>query len=651
MGCLLSRDRGGIASSGGPAGGSGAPRPALPRPSGHKRPGKSVSFAAPGGDGSPPQQPVAASLGSARALTVHDPHPHAPREGDSPELAHARRVGRAVSEQWVAHHSQRALSHAEAEQAHVEELRTETLARLQEETEAHHAGLEDLRAEEARALRAHLARVAADADIVHPREAREWATEHVHVRALAVLPPLAAVAEGSSSAQQQQQQQYVASASDDALVRIFALCAGEGGWVEGACVAALPGHSAAVLCLAALSANCLASGGRDGLVGLWEVAPPRSGSGSPSGRCLRMLSAHRGAVLALAALPDGRLASAGEDGAVRLWAPEGRSEECQLTLWGHGRHEDEGAVEGGRDDVCALAAVALPQVHSGSSGSSRWDKSASASASTSSTSSTSTSTSSTSSSSAAPLAALPCLASGGMDGVVLLWSLQAGASRAPRAQLRGHTTCINALVQLADGRLASSARDGSVRLWDTLSLNCAVLTGHPSMVMCLALHPDGERLLSGSADGSVHVWDVLHPDLWSVALEPQVHGHRDGIWSMAVLGDGTVLSGGFGATVRVWDVEDSHIKWRPEVSSSPRGAACVNAAAALVAAEVAAVSSPASRTPSPARARSARALTGSGRALVANPLAALELGSNSSSSSSSDSGGAARQSIRFITRS
>ena len=605
-----------------------------------------------------------ASLSSSRSLTAADLHPHTPREGDSAAVADARRVGRAVTAQWVAHHTQRAHAQAAEEEAHAEDLRAETQARAREEQEAHAAGVERLRAEEARVLGAHMARVAADAEIVHPREAREWPTEHVHVRALALLPAPAAAGSGSSAAassrtpsplQQQQQQPplpRVASASDDALVRIFSLAQGADGWVAGACVAALAGHTDAVLCLAALPGQCLASGGKDGLVGLWDVAAPGgggSGSAAASGRCLRMLAAHQGAVLALAALADGRLASAGQDGAVRLWLPEGHSSDAQATLWGHARHEDAGAVEGGRDDVCALAAVTLPPAlgSSGSgSGSSRFASPGRAARAGSSARS-----------------GAPALASGGMDGVVLVWELggaggpggggAGGASGAgePRARLRGHVTCINALVQLSDGRLAASARDGSVRLWDLGSGACTALSGHPSMVLCLAPHPDGQRLLSGSADGSVHVWEVAHPEVWSVALEPQVHGHKDGVWCLAVLGDGSVLSGGFGATVRVWDVEESHIKWRPEASPSPRGASrrgLVGAsAAAELAAATAAAAEAAGRAPSPApralRSGSARALVSSGRTLVANPLSAVEPSEGASSSSSPGS-------FRFVTR-
>jgi WD40 repeat protein len=543
--------------------------------------------------------PAAYSAGLPEHGDADEDHPHAPREGDHPAVAHARRMGRELTEQWVAHHAERSNSHAQEEEAHLESMRQEAAALAREAEAAHEERLADLQSEEARAQAAHYSRVAEDAGIVHPREAREWPTEHVHVRALAVLPPQQGVAGGG---------QRVASASDDGLVRIFSLVAVEGGWVDGACMQVLQGHSGAVQCLAALSPLSLASGGKDGCVGLWDLRG--------HGKCQRLMPGHRGAVLALVVFPDGRLASAGEDGSVRLWDPALKASDPLQTLWGHEAHEDLEAPEGGREDVCALAVVSLEGV----AGSRRSSGSRH----------------------------VAYLASGGMDGQVLVWDVASRQGQGVcRLRLKGHTSCITALAQLPDERIVSASRDGSIKLWDATSSTCVgSLQGHTAIVMCLAMHPDSERLLSGSGDGSVHVWDMAHPSPWSVSLEPQVHGHKDGIWTMAILEDATVLSGGFGATIRAWDVEECHIKWRPELSPSPKGAKRSHSAeTAAAAAELVQKqdSSPteapapsASRTPSPTAKKSTRALLGSSRSLVAtnNPLSAS---TNEAS-------------IRFITR-
>lgn len=115
-----------------------------------------------------------------------------------------------------------------------------------------------------------------------------------------------------------------------------------------------------------------------------------------------------------------------------------------------------------------------------------------------------------------------------------------------------------ALIQLADGRLASAGADGSAQVWDPNSLDqpAAVYTGHDEGVQALA-ELDGGRVASASADGTVKIWRPEDPSV-TLATYDQ---HRteaddpgeDGIASVIQLSDGRVASAsGFG-TVHVWD--------------------------------------------------------------------------------------------------
>ena len=71
--------------------------------------------------------------------------------------------------------------------------------------------------------------------------------------------------------------------------------------------------------------------------------------------------------------------------------------------------------------------------------------------------------------------------------------------------LTGHKSIINALAVLPDGRLASGADDGTIRLWDPASGACtATLEGHTGSVFALAVLP-GERLASGAGDRTIRL--------------------------------------------------------------------------------------------------------------------------------------------------
>jgi len=66
-----------------------------------------------------------------------------------------------------------------------------------------------------------------------------------------------------------------------------------------------------------------------------------------------------------------------------------------------------------------------------------------------------------------------------------------------------------------DGKtLASSSADQTIRVWDVAGRTCLdVLHGHRFGVWRVALLPDGKTLVSGCKDGTVCVWDtsILHP--------------------------------------------------------------------------------------------------------------------------------------------
>ena len=77
--------------------------------------------------------------------------------------------------------------------------------------------------------------------------------------------------------------------------------------------------------------------------------------------------------------------------------------------------------------------------------------------------------------------------------------------------LREHQALVKCIAFSPDGsRLASGARDHTVRLWDaSTGEELTVLRGHSSDVSSVAFSPDGTRLASGSYDQTVRLWDTV----------------------------------------------------------------------------------------------------------------------------------------------
>jgi WD40 repeat protein len=74
----------------------------------------------------------------------------------------------------------------------------------------------------------------------------------------------------------------------------------------------------------------------------------------------------------------------------------------------------------------------------------------------------------------------------------------------------GHTDGVTDLAFVPDGTLlASSSRDGSIRLWRAATGTTAnVLEGHTDIVWSLAISPDGTRLVSASDDRTLRIWSL-----------------------------------------------------------------------------------------------------------------------------------------------
>lgn len=103
------------------------------------------------------------------------------------------------------------------------------------------------------------------------------------------------------------------------------------------------------------------------------------------------------------------------------------------------------------------------------------------------------------------------VASGCKNGDINLWSPKTG-QRLTKCPLIGHNKYITCLVWEPLNcnpdcrRLASSSKDSSIRIWDTVLQRCElVLSGHSMSVTCIKWSANG-LLYSASQDRSVKVW-------------------------------------------------------------------------------------------------------------------------------------------------
>jgi WD40 repeat protein len=159
----------------------------------------------------------------------------------------------------------------------------------------------------------------------------------------------------------------------------------------------------------------------------------------------------------------------------------------------------------------------------------------------------------------------PFAVTGGRDGAVRVWDLQAGAARGEA--LPAHAKGVTALaVGQVDGTpfAVTGGSDRRVRVWDlrTGTARGEPLRGHTSGVTAVAVgQVDGTSVaVTGSRDGSMRVWDL---QAGAARGEPLL-AHPNGVTAVAVgQVDGTpvAVTGGRDGVVRVWDLR-TRAEWR-----------------------------------------------------------------------------------------
>jgi serine/threonine protein kinase len=148
--------------------------------------------------------------------------------------------------------------------------------------------------------------------------------------------------------------------------------------------------------------------------------------------------------------------------------------------------------------------------------------------------------------------------SGDRGGKLWVWNLNKGE---PQCELIGHDKPINAVALSADGSLAASADENTLRLWDVV--NGRELRQLPQplarSVHCLAFSRDGMRLASGGDSGKVLLWNVE-----TGMLHRERPGHTAPVLAVAFTSDGDAVSSvAKDNTIRRWDLVPPAGVFRP----------------------------------------------------------------------------------------
>ncbi|KAJ7512672.1 WD-repeat protein [Mycena galericulata] len=149
------------------------------------------------------------------------------------------------------------------------------------------------------------------------------------------------------------------------------------------------------------------------------------------------------------------------------------------------------------------------------------------------------------------------LATGSGDTTARLWNLDTETPSHTLAGHKGWVLCVE--WEAMERRLATGGHDGHVRIWDpkTGKPFGDALKGHSKWITSLSwepihLNPSAPRIASSSKDGTVRVWSLL-----TRRVEYTLGGHTASVnvvkWGG--VGKGVLYTASSDRTVRVWDAE------------------------------------------------------------------------------------------------
>ncbi len=149
------------------------------------------------------------------------------------------------------------------------------------------------------------------------------------------------------------------------------------------------------------------------------------------------------------------------------------------------------------------------------------------------------------------------LVSGSRDHTVIIWDVATGQ---PLHHFPGHRGAVISLAFAPDGKTLASGgdEDHTLIVWDLATAKPRhVFPDHHGWVTSIAWSPDGKVVVSGEGSNGkadqerrIHVWDPAKGRLLR-----EWFGHLGGVHTMTFSPDGkTLLSSGWDARVRIWDV-------------------------------------------------------------------------------------------------
>jgi WD40 repeat protein len=140
--------------------------------------------------------------------------------------------------------------------------------------------------------------------------------------------------------------------------------------------------------------------------------------------------------------------------------------------------------------------------------------------------------------------------------------------------LAGHDGIVWAVAFAPDGRLISGGADGTVRTWNVEAGTCTSVLAHEGPVWAVAVSPDGRQIAAGGADARPSGKLANVPRVWDAATRAVVLrlvGHTGGVTAIAYAPAGDrIATSSYDGRALVWGARDARVLRALSVDVSPK---------------------------------------------------------------------------------
>jgi cytochrome c len=166
--------------------------------------------------------------------------------------------------------------------------------------------------------------------------------------------------------------------------------------------------------------------------------------------------------------------------------------------------------------------------------------------------------------------------SGSFDQSAIMWRIETGTAL---AVLRFHDGAVNAVAAMSNGRFVSAGEDGRIAIWKMGDPNpVQTFHEHDGPIVALAISPDQREIASASWDETASVRSLTTGDT------KIFKGHRGNVNGVGFLPDGSLVSAGYDASVRIWPKEPESGRASVVTLASPLNALAVSVEGEIAAA-------------------------------------------------------------------